>query len=141
LGLGSLRGKRGMAKSQIPEEVERVAREIVHTAYTVHRTLGPGMLESVYEVCLCHELEDLGRQALRQVPVPVQYRGIHFDEGFRLDILVDDLVVCELKAVDELHPRAVAQLLTYLRLSGKRLGFLLNFGAPIMKQGIKRLVV
>lgn len=130
-----------MGHREIPRSVEEVATDVVDAAYAVHRSLGPGLLESVYEACLCHELQKRDRRIQRQVPVPIAYDGLEFDQGFKADVIVDEIVICELKAVDQLHPRATAQLLTYLRLAGIRLGFLLNFGAPVMKDGIKRLVV
>ena len=123
-----------------PDE-ERVASAIVDAAFTVHKTLGPGLLENVYEVCFCHELVDRGLSFARQVVVPIVYRDITFDDGLWLDVLVEDLVICELKAVETMHPVFTAQLLTYLKLAQKRLGFLINFNVPIIKQGIKRLIL
>jgi GxxExxY protein len=125
----------------ITEEVERVAKEIVDAAFKVHKTLGPGLLESVYEVCLARELELRGLSVERQVPVPVVYEGIKLDAGLRLDMLVAGLVVIEIKAVEKHNPVFDAQLLSYLRLSGLRLGLLINFTVPIIKAGIKRIVV
>jgi GxxExxY protein len=98
-------------------------------------------LESVYEVCFCHELTKLGHQVRRQVLVPVIYDGIVFEETLRLDVLVDELAICELKAVEKMEPVFQAQLLSYLRLAGKRLGFLINFNVPTIKQGIKRMIL
>jgi len=114
-----------------------------HRRRRLHRsqTLGPGLLENVYEVCFCRELADRGLAFARQVVVPIVYRDITFDEGLRLDVLVDDLVICELKAVETMHPVFTAQLLTYLKLARKRLGFLINFNVPTIKQGIKRLIL
>ncbi len=120
---------------------ERIARGIVDAAYTVHRALGPGLLETVYEVCFCHELGKRQLSYCRQVVVPIVYDGLRFDEGLRLDVLVEGLVICELKAVETMLPLFTAQLLTQLRLTGKRLGFLLSFNVPIMKQGIRRIVL
>lgn len=125
----------------LSKEEERVGREIVDAAYTVHRNLGPGLLEHIYEVCFCHELSKRGLSFQRQVSVPIVYNGIRFNEGLRLDVLVEDLVVCELKAVETMNPVFVAQLLTQLKLTGKRLGFLINFNVPVIKQGIKRVVL
>jgi len=122
-------------------EEERVAKAIVDAAYTVHKTLGPGLLEQVYEVCFCHELGKRGLSYCRQVVVPIVYDGITFDEGLRLDVLVEDSIICELKAVETMHPVFTAQILTYLKLTGKRLGFLINFNVPLIKDGIQRLIL
>ena len=125
----------------LTEKEEKVARAIVNAAYIVHKALGPGLLESVYEICFCHELSKMKLKAERQVPAPVVYDGIIFDLAFRLDVLVEDLVVCELKAIDIPHPVFEAQLLSHLKLTNKRLGFLINFNVPIIKQGIKRMIL
>ena len=130
-----------MKYDPIPEEVERVATAIVDAAYAVHSTLGPGLLEHVYEVCFCHELVKRGLSYRRQVVVPIVYDGIRFDEGLRLDVLVEESVVCELKAVETVLRVHTAQLLTQLKLTDKRLGFLINFNVPLIKHGIKRLVL
>lgn len=106
----------------------------------IHRELGPGLLESVYELLLADELNRRGLKVERQVLVPVTFRGRRFDEGFRADIIVDDKVILELKSVESLHDAHKKQLLTYLRITGKRLGLLLNFGEAIMKSGITRIV-
>ena len=97
-------------------------------------------MEKVYETCFCHELGKKGLSFRRQVDVPIEYDGIKFDEGLRLDVLVEDLVICELKAVDQMKPVWEAQLLSYLRLTGKRIGFLINFNTPVVKDGIKRII-
>jgi len=125
----------------LSERVEQIAKAIVDAAYTVHKVLGPGLLESIYEVCFCHELAKRELSYQRQVQVPIVYDGKRFDEGLRLDVLVEDLVICELKAVEEMHPVFEAQLLTYLKLTGKRLGFLINFNVPVIKDGINRLIL
>ncbi len=130
-----------MSFAPLSDQEERVAKAIVDAAYAVHSALGPGLLESVYEVCFCHELAKRGLSYRRQVVVPIVYDGITFDEGLRLDVLVEDAVICELKAVDDMHPIFAAQLLTYLKLTGKRLGFLINFNVPLIKQGIKRMIL
>ena len=106
----------------------------------IHRQLGPGLLESVYEECLCHELALQEIRFSRQHPLPVVYKGIRLEGGYRLDVLVENSLVLELKAVEALLPVHEAQLLTYLKLSGLPLGLLLNFNVPILKQGIKRIV-
>ncbi len=121
-------------------KLEAIGAAIVDAAITVHRELGPGLLESTYEVCLVHELTNRGLSVERQKSLPVMYRGTQIDAGYRLDLLVEGCVVLELKAVDELSKIHYAQLLTYLKLSGHRLGFLINFNAVPMKQGIRRLV-
>jgi GxxExxY protein len=130
-----------MKYAPISDEEERIARDIVASAYVVHSALGLGLLENVYEVCFCHELTKQGLSFRRQVVVPIVYDGITFDEGLRLDVLVEELVICELKAVEIMHPVFLAQLLTQLKLAGKRLGFLINFNVPLIKQGIKRVIL
>ena len=125
----------------LSDKEEEIAEAIVDSAYSVHKTLGPGLLEHVYEVCLCHELKKRGLSSRRQVSVPIIYDGIRFEEALRMDILVEDLVICELKAVDGMKPVFTAQLLTQLKLTGKRLGFLINFNVPVIKKGIKRLIL
>ena len=130
-----------MEYAPISDEAERIAKDIVASAYAVHSTLGPGLLENVYEVCFCHELTKHGLSFCRQVVVPIVYDGMTFDEGLRLDVLVEDLVICELKVVEIMHPVFLAQLLTQLKLTGKRLGFLINFNVPLIKQGIKRVIL
>ncbi len=130
-----------MRETPFSEREEQVAKAIVDAAYAVHSALGPGLLENIYEVCFCHELAKRGLSYRRQVVVPITYDGITFDEGFRVDVLVEDMVICELKAVEVMHPVFMAQLLTYLKLTGKRLGFLINFNVPVIKQGIKRVVL
>ena len=120
---------------------EGIATAVASSAYAVHRALGPGLLESVYEVCFCHELAKRGMSFRRQVAVPISYDSMTFDEGLRLDVLVDDLVICELKAVETMNPVFLAQLLTQMKLTGKRLGFLINFNVPIIKSGMKRVIL
>ena len=125
----------------LSEKEEYIARQIVDAAYTVHKELGPGLLEKVYEVCFCHELSKRGLQCKRQEKFPIIYDGITFDEGLRLDVLVEDLVICELKAKDEVNPVWNAQVLSHLKLLGKRLGFLINFNVGLIKDGITRIVL
>jgi GxxExxY protein len=125
----------------LSEKEETIARKIVDAAYTVHKNLGPGLLEKVYEVCFCHELTKRGLQYRRQVDLPIVYDGVTFDEGLRLDILVEETIICELKAVDQLNPVWEAQILSHLKLTQKRLGFLINFDVPIIKKGIKRIIL
>jgi len=119
---------------------ESIAKKIVNAAYTVHKILGPGLLERVYEVCFCHELSKRELKYQRQVDIPITYDGIIFDEGLRLDVIVEELIICELKAVDEMNPVWEAQILSHLKLTGKRLGFLINFNVPLIKNGIKRII-
>lgn len=114
---------------------------IVDAAYAVHRELGPGLLEKVYEGALCHELFLRGLSFKRQIEFSIAYKGIIFDEALRLDVLVEDLVVVELKAVDEVNPVWHAQILSHIKLLKKRLGYLINFNVPLIKQGIKRFVI
>ena len=118
-------------------EIGKIA---VDCAVQIHRELGPGLLETVYEIVLARELERRGLKIKRQVSVPIVYRDIRFDEGFRADILVEDKVILELKSLDQIAKVHSKQVLTYLRLTGLRLGFLLNFGSPLMKDGISRVV-
>ncbi len=119
-----------MSFTPLSEKEEGIARKIVDAAYAVHKALGPGLLEKVYEVCFCHELSKRGLGYQRQIDIPIVYDGIVFDEGLRLDVLVEDLIICELKAVDEMNPVWEAQILSHLKLTGKRLGFLINFNVP-----------
>lgn len=125
----------------ISAETERIATLVVDAAYAVHKTLGPGLLESVYESCFCYELQKRGVNCQRQVLVPVIYDGIRLNESLRLDVVAEEQVICELKAVEEILPVHHAQLLTYLKLTGKRLGFLINFNVVLIKNGIKRMVL
>ena len=118
----------------------RLGKEIVDAAIAVHRELGPGLLENVYEIILAYELEKRGLKTERQVAIPIEYNGIKFDQGFRADIIVEDKVILELKSVENITPVHRKQIQTYLRLTGLKLGFLLNFGARLMKDGIVRAV-
>lgn len=117
-----------------------IARQIVDAAYHIHRTLGPGLLESVYETVLAFELEKRCLSVKRQVPVPIVYEGIRFEEGFRADLIVQNKVVVELKSVENVSPVHKKQLLTYLRLTDSRLGLLINFGSSLIRDGIIRIV-
>ena len=117
-----------------------IAKEVVDAAVKIHRALGPGLLESVYEVVLARELELRGLRVQRQVAVQIEYEGLKFDEGFRADIIVEGLVILELKSVENMTAVHRKQLQTYLRLTGLKLGLLLNFGAALMKDGIVRAV-
>jgi GxxExxY protein len=117
-----------------------VAKVIVNAAYKIHTTLGPGLLESVYATLLAYELEKAGLKVIRQAPIPVVYESIRFDEGFRADLVVEGMVVVELKSVEAVVPVHKKQLLTYLKLADKRLGLLINFGEALIKEGITRIV-
>ena len=125
----------------LPPETERIASVVVDSALKVHRALGPGLLESVYETCLSHELTQRGVPWKAQVTVPVVYDGLRLDAGLRLDVLVAETVIVELKAVEKMTPLFAAQLLTYLKLTGLRLGLLINFNVPLIKDGIKRIIL
>ena len=120
---------------------EELTRTIIGAAIEVHRVLGPGLLESAYEACLYRELELRGLSVRTQIELPVVYKGVELDGGYRIDMIVEETVVLELKSVDEVHPICEAQLLTYLRLSGKQVGLLINFNVPVFKDGIVRRVL
>ena len=125
----------------IPLDVERVGKTVLDAAFKVHTALGPGLLESVYETTLAYELRKSGLTVTRQALQPIKYDGQQFESGFRLDLLVEKCVVVELKSVETMIPLYDAQLLTYLKLSGVRLGYLINFNVPGLKDGIKRIVL
>lgn len=122
------------------EKLTALTKKIIGAAVEVHKHTGPGLMESAYEVCLCYELSQVGLGFERQVDLPIAYKGVKLDCGYKMDVVVEDSVVLELKTVDQLLPIHTAQLLTYLRLSGKRVGLLLNFHAPILTKRIKRLI-
>jgi GxxExxY protein len=117
------------------------SNEIIGAAIAVHRALGPGLLESTYEACLVYELTQRGLKVERQKELPVRYHGVQLDCGYRIDLLVEDTIIVELKAVDKLEPIHEAQLLSYLKLSGIKIGLLINFNVEFLKQGIKRRVL
>lgn len=123
------------------EREELVAKKIVDAAYTVHKALGPGLLEKVYETCFCHELGKRQLPYQRQLDIPIEYDGVILGEGLRLDVLVDELIICEIKAVDKMNPVWDAQLLSHMKLTGKRLGFLINFNVAVIRDGIKRIIL
>ena len=127
--------------SPISSDEEAVCKAIVNAAYTVHKELGPGLLEKVYEVCFCHVLVKEGFFVQRQLDIPIVFDNIVFSEGLRLDVMVNGLVICELKALENVNPVWEAQILSHLKLTGKRLGYLINFNVPLIKDGIKRLVL
>jgi GxxExxY protein len=122
-------------------ENDPLTEKIIGAAIEVHRELGPGLLESAYEECLCHELHPGGIAFTRQQPLPINYNGVHLDCDYKLDVVVEGQVVLELKTVDRLLPIHEAQILTYLRLAGIHTGLLLNFNVPALRQGIKRMVL
>ena len=119
---------------------EELSREIIASAMEVHRELGPGLLESAYEICLCYELSSRKIPFQRQIEVPVLYKGVRLDCGYQIDLLVDSKIILELKSVETLHSVHEAQLLTYLKLMDKRVGMLMNFNVPVMKDGIIRRI-
>lgn len=125
----------------IDRETDAIAKQIVDSAFAVHSTLGPGLLESVCERCLEYELKERGLRVERQVSLPVAYKKLHLDAGLRLDLIVADRIVVELKAVELLTAVHTAQILTYLKLTGLRLGFLINFNVALIKDGIKRVAL
>ena len=125
----------------IPKRTDEVAKEIVDSAFKVHRELGPGLLESIYEVCLAHELGKRGLDVRRHVKFPITYDGEQLDAGLRLDLLIEDRVIVEVKAVEHHKPIFEAQVLTYLKLSGNRLGLLINFNVTLFRNGIKRIAL
>jgi GxxExxY protein len=122
------------------QSFDELTKRVIGACIEIHRSLGPGLLESAYEECLCHELSLAGISYERQKPLPVHYKGVNLDCGYRLDLVVGHKLVVELKAVESLLPVHEAQLLTYLKLSGLTLGLLINFNVPVLKSGIKRIV-
>ncbi len=120
--------------------INEITEHIISAAVEVHKILGPGLLESAYEECLCHELAQRSIRFCRQEPLPVFYKGLKLDCGYRLDLLVENAVVVEIKAISSVEPIHKAQLLTYLRLGTWKVGLLINFNVPILKQGIHRMV-
>jgi len=121
-------------------EINDISGSIVDAAMKVHSALGPGLLESTYEVCLKHELLKRGLRCLSQVTLPVIYDGVEIETGYRIDLLVEDAVIVELKAIERILALHEAQVLTYLKLSGKHVGLLINFNVRLLKDGIKRLI-
>jgi GxxExxY protein len=128
-------------EKNLNEYREWLGKEIVDIAYHMHLALGPGLLESVYERVFCYELERREIQFESQKKISIIYEGIEFSEGLRLDLIVDDLIIVELKAQENFHPVWQAQLLSYLKLTDKKLGFIINFSVPLIKDGIKRMVI
>ena len=122
------------------EKINKITKNIIGAAIAVHRALGPGLLESAYEACLAYELVDRGLSVERQKALPVVYRGVKVDCGYRIDLLVENVVIVELKAAERLDPIHEAQLLSYLKLSGCKVGLLINFNVKILKSGIRRFI-
>lgn len=122
------------------ERIEQIAKNIVHCAYKVHKELVPGLLEKVYEICLVHELEKCGYNVKRQVEIPIVYDGMTFKEGLRLDIVVEDEIIIEVKAVELVNAVWEAQIISQLKITNKKLGFLINFTVPLIKNGIRRFI-
>ena len=118
-----------------------LTEQVIGAAINVHRALGPGLLESTYEECLCHELDLAGIEFQRQVPLPVLYKAVRLECGYRLDLIVEGRLIVELKTAEKLLPVHKAQLLTYMKLAGMKVGLLMNFNTPLLKDGITRLVL
>ena len=130
-----------MQHEPLTDADEAIGKAVVDSAFRVHKKLGPGLLEKIYEACFCYELDQRGLDARRQVGIPIVYGDMSFDEGLRIDVLVEDRVICELKAVDRVNPVWQAQLLSQMKMAKKRLGFLINFNVPLIRDGIKRMVL
>ncbi|MBP9663594.1 MAG: GxxExxY protein [Pyrinomonadaceae bacterium] len=127
--------------AQVPERVEQLSHRVIGAALKVHKELGPGLIESIYERCLCYEFQKSGLEFERQVAVPVVYDSVKLDADLRLDIWVEQLLIVEVKAVEAILPIHQAQLMTYLKLTGNRLGLLINFNVALLKNGIKRVIL
>jgi GxxExxY protein len=130
-----------MQFEKLTELEEAIGKSVVNAAYKVHKELGPGLLEKVYEVCSAHELRKAGHLVSRQVDFSIKYDGITFDEGLRLDLLVDQKVIVEIKAVEAVNPVWQAPILSHLKLTSLRLGYLISFDVPTIKDGIKRIIL
>jgi GxxExxY protein len=129
----------GYGESTDPE-LERIAKIVVDCIYQVHRNLGPGLLESIYSICLTHELRKRGLKVEREVKLPIVYDGIRLESALRLDLIVESRILIEAKSVEKIIPVFEAQLFSYLRLTGQSLGFLVNFNVPMIKDGLKRVI-
>ena len=125
----------------LPPDIEHLAKVVVDATYRVHSSLGPGLLESVYELCLLHELRKRKIPSEQQVRIPILYDGLRLEAGLRIDLLVDRKLILEIKAVEEMNRIYKAQVLTYLKLTGLRLGFLINFNVALIKSGIERVIL
>lgn len=124
----------------LSERTEEIGKIVVNSAFKVHKQLGPGLLERIYEVCLAHEITKAGLDVKRQVDIPIFYDGIEFAEGLRLDLLIEDSIIIEIKAVEQINPVWEAQIISQLKLLNKDLGFLINFNVPLIKSGIRRFI-
>lgn len=124
----------------LDSKTEEIGKAIINAAFKVHKELGPGLLEKVYEICLAHELKKAGYEVARQLDVPVVYDGLIFEEGLRLDLMVENLVIAEIKAIETVNPVWESQVISHLKLTGKELGYLINFNVPLIKNGIKRFI-
>jgi GxxExxY protein len=127
-------------ESKLPDDIEKLAEKVVNCFFQVHKELGPGLLESVYEACLMHELSLAGIPFRSQVSLPIDYKGLKLATGIRLDLLIDDSIIVEIKAVEEMQSVYKAQLFTYLKLTDLHLGFLVNFNTQLIRDGIQRVV-
>lgn len=125
----------------LTEVEEFLSKEIVDCAFKVHSQLGPGLLEKIYEACFCHELSKKEIPFKRQLKLPIKYDGLEFDEGLQLDVLIDNKIICEFKAVENINPLWQAQIISHLKLTGLHVGFLINFNVPTIKTGIRRFCV
>jgi GxxExxY protein len=129
-----------MEFARLSDEHEAIGRAIINASYKVHSELGPGLLEKVYEICLAHELEKHGWEVSRQVKIPIHYDNLTFQEALQLDLLVEGKVIVEVKAVETVNPVWQAQILSHLKLTNMRLGYLINFNVGSLKQGIRRFI-
>ena len=125
----------------LSDREEQIGKALVNAAFKVHSSPGPGLLEKIYESCLSYELTKAGYENKRQVDIPFKYDNLNFEEGLRIDLFIENLVICEIKAVDSVNAVWGAQILSHLKLTSKRLGYLINFNVPLIKNGIKRFVV
>ncbi len=130
-----------MGFEPLPDSTERVATALIDAAFAVHKTLGPGLVEPVYEACLCYELSQRNIKFRKQLDLPVVYKNVRLDAKLRIDLLVEECLIVELKSVERIHPLFEAQLLTYMKLTNQRLGLLINFNVPLFKDGIKRMIL
>jgi len=128
-------------REAISNALNELARQVVDAAFHIHKVLGPGLLESVYEACLCHELTKRGVSFQKQVVLPIVYDGLEIETGLRIDLWIENKLIVELKAIESLHEIHTAQIMTYMKLTETRLGLLINFNVPVIKDGIKRIIL
>ena len=126
---------------EVDAELDKIAKQVVDAAFRVHFALGPGLLENAYEACLAYEIGVKGLKVEKQVDLPLAYQTVHLNVGYRIDLLVENKLIVEVKAVEKLLPVHRAQVITYLKISGNQLGFLMNFNAPILKKGLERIIL